>query len=435
MKIPVTTFFLQHKLFFLVTVSVLATTLFSLFNLNSYCIILLVACRLFWGGRPLAAIKTAFRNPLFLAYFAFFLVEAAGLLHTHNMGAGFNIVSKDCTIVSIAFVLCCGSFAGPEEYRKLIRVYILLLLLASLYCLVIAGRNYVFQRDADVFFYHLLTRPISQNAVFYSVFVLFGLVYLLSPEGELSIGAYPAGVNKGIRVFLVLFFLLMMVLLNSKLLLVIALLLVANFLTRKFSFRKNRRMAVISGLALLSVLLVFMLTDNPIVRRYKELAAGNLELVRQEKFSTDVYFNALQLRLLEWRFALEILNEHEAWLFGVSPGDSQDLLDNKYVITHMYIGDPSQGPHRKVRGFIGYNFHNQYLETMVRDGLVGLLVLLVIFGLLIGLVLRYRTREAVFIVGTLIVFFIPEAPLTLQHGVFLFCFFPLLLPYSVKSPE
>jgi len=34
---------------------------------------------------------------------------------------------------------------------------------------------------------------------------------------------------------------------------------------------------------------------------------------------------------------------------------------------------------------------------------------------------------------TLVAFFIPQSPLTMQHGVFLFCFFPLLLLYSPKG--
>jgi len=168
-------------------------------------------------------------------------------------------------------------------------------------------------------------------------------------------------------------------------------------------------------------------------QRYLELAQGNVKLFEQKKFDPGIYFNALQARLLQYRFALEILRERRAWVFGVSPGDSQDLLDQKYIDADMYIGDPNQGPHRKVRGFIGYNFHNQYVETLVRDGIPGLVVLLTIFGLLFTqLVLRWRTRQASFTVLTLLLFFIPEAPLTMQHGIFLFCFFPLVL-FSSRS--
>jgi hypothetical protein len=64
---------------------------------------------------------------------------------------------------------------------------------------------------------------------------------------------------------------------------------------------------------------------------------------------------------------------------------------------------------------------------------VGLLALLTIFGLLWGIVWRWKTPVAFFTVATLVLFFIPEAPLTMQDGIFLFSFFPLILLHSPKN--
>jgi O-antigen ligase len=176
-------------------------------------------------------------------------------------------------------------------------------------------------------------------------------------------------------------------------------------------------------------------TDNPVRRRFEVMARGEIKPPPRNEINIITPFNALQLRLLELQFAAEILNEHHAWLFGVSPGDSQDLLDQKYVDSHMYIGDPADGPHRKVRGYIGYNFHNQYCQTLVHSGVIGLASLLAILVLLVGIALKWKTKEARFTVLTLIIFFIPEAPLTMQHGIFLFVFFPLLLLYSPSRDQ
>ena len=139
-----------------------------------------------------------------------------------------------------------------------------------------------------------------------------------------------------------------------------------------------------------------------------------------------MHFSSTELRLLQWRFALQILNARHAWLFGVSPGDNQDLLDQKYIGANMYVGNPKEGPNRHIRGFLGFNFHNQYLETLVRTGLVGLLSLVVLFAVLFRQAWKSKIKEAWFVVLTIAIFFIPEAPLTMQSGVFLFCFFPLL---------
>jgi O-antigen ligase len=423
--------FLRSPFYFAVTLSVLATTVFSFFRVNSYCIILFVACGL-WHYKPGPMVKAVFSNKLFLAYFIFFLIGAAGLLYTHNLKTGMNAMVKDATLVAIACVLCTGSFAGPREYRRLMAAYCGILFLACLYCLVVAARNYRIEHDTAVFFYHPLTSIISQNAVFFSVYVLLGMLSLLSSGADVIFSKAPARV-RWLRIAGVAFFMGMIILLSSKLFLVVAVCMLAGYLFRKFSFRRKSWYPVALGAGLLLLTGGLFLTANPVRTRYLELAEGNMTMIEKKTFDPGMYFNAIQLRVLEWRFAGEILNEHHAWVFGVSPGDSQDLLDRKYIDAHMYIGNPADGPHRKIRGFIGYNFHNQYLETLVRSGLVGLLCLLTIIVLLIRLIPTYRTREVFFTVLTMILFFIPEAPLTMQQGIFLFCFFPLVLPYGEKT--
>lgn len=416
--------FLDKRLNFLVVVAVLLTTLLGWFNPNSICIGLLVLCRLV-DGNPLRNLKTAFTNKVFLAYLVFFLIDAAGYLHTHNMVTQGKIVLKEATMVAVVFAFCAGKFADERRYRQLITVYSLLLLIVSLYCLGLALHRYRATGDSNVFFYHALTEPISQNAVFYSVFTLFGMVFLLSPLGDPALGALPHGVRKVVRIALVVFFLGMIVLLSSRLLLIVTLLILANTFSRRYSYRKNKSAFLIAGSALLLTVCLLFAIDNPIRTRFKEME-GDLDIVRMNTFNPKMVFTSLQSRLIEGRFAVEILDSHHAWIFGVSPGDSQDILDQKYIDAKMDIGDPSQGPHRKMRGFIGYNFHNQYTESLVKTGLVGLVSLLTIFCLLSAAAARQGAKEAWYVTATLAIFFIPEAPLTLQHGVFLFCFFPLL---------
>jgi O-antigen ligase len=425
--------FLHKNINFLALIAVLFTTLFGWFNPNSWCIILLVVCRLL-DGRPGTNIKTAFANRLFLTYIILFLIGAAGFLYGHDLATEGKVVSKECTLVAVAFVFCAGRFADQPSYRKLITYYSLLLLASSVYCLFVAWRHYLPEKNTNYFFYHTLTAPISQNAVFYSVYVLFGIVFLLSPYGEPVIGTLPRWGRQSLRYGLLLFFLGMMVLLSSRLMLVIMVLILAANFSRRYSFRKNRAAFLIAGSLLLVAVGLLAVHDNPIRWRFREMADGDMTFVHRDTFNPDTHFSSLDSRLVQWRFAVEILNASHAWLFGVSPGDSQDLLDQKYVAAHMYVGNPAEGPHRHVRGYLGFNFHDQYIETLVRSGLVGLASLLAVFVALFAAASSSGVREAWIVVLTLAVFFVPEAPLTLQHGVFLFCFFPLLA-LNRPSPE
>jgi len=418
--------FLARRPVYLLMVAVLFTTIFSWFRINTWCIIPLLACRL-WMDGPKNTLRTAFTNKLFLAYFIYCVIGAAGLVYTHNPTAGANLVAKDATLTAMAFIFFAGPFADAREYRKLITAYSLIVFAASVYCLAVALAHYLHSRDRGIFFYHDLTAPIGQNAVFYSVYVLFAMQFLLSPEGNPELTFLSAGAKKWYRIFLTAFFLVMIVLLSSKLILVLALLMLVNFFIKNLYSARNRRWLVLAALAAAGLVVVLVASDNPVRRRFEVMARGEIKPPPRNEINIITPFNALQLRLLEWEFAVEILNEHHAWIFGVSPGDSQDLLDQKYVDNHMYIGDPAEGPHRKARGYIGYNFHNQYIQTLVHSGVIGLASLLAIVVLLIGIALKWKTKEARFTVLTLLIFFIPEAPLTMQHGIFLFVFFPLLL--------
>lgn len=426
--------FLHNRINFLAIVAVTVTTIFGWFNPNSWTIILVLACRLFYGN-PLTNIKTAFANRLFLAFFIFYLIDAAGYLHTHDMVTQAKVVSKEATIVAIAFVFCAGPFADDRSYKQLITAYSLTLLAASIYCLETAWRHYQVSKDPFDLFYHTLTAPISFNAVFFSVYMLFGIVFLLSSYGEPAIGFLPKWARVGLRYALLIFFLGMMIMLSSRLLMVMTPFIVFDIISRKFSRQKRKLALLVAGALVIAAAGVFASSKNFISWRFGEIKEGQIAVLKQKQFDPNTHFSSWDSRLLQWRYAVEILNEGHGWLFGVSPGDSQNLLDEKYINAHMYIGDPAEGPNRHNRGYLGFNFHDQYIETLVRTGIVGLASLIAIFVLFFRAAGRSRLREAWYIVLTITLFFIVESPITLQHGVFLFCFFPLLVLYAPKSRE
>lgn len=408
------------------TFAVIVTTIFSWFNINSLCIMLLVLCRLI-DGKPVPSIRAAFSNKYFLAYFALFLIEALGFFYAHDRSAWGHRMEKNATLVAIPFILCGGPFTDGPGYKKLMSAYCGLLLLASVYCLSVATWQYMQHKDIGVFFYHSLSHAIRENAIFYSVFMIFGLLYLLS--SDLDTGPLPPAIKKGMQPFLIVFFILIIILLASKLLLVILFLILIHFFSQKYAVGKNKRVLGLVGVVVLALVILIAVVDNPIKRRYLDMSIEDISIIKKDHFDPGTYFNPLQLRLLEWRFAGEILDEQHAWVLGVSTGDSQDLLDKKYIAANMYRGSPE----RKDQGYLSYNFHNQYVETLVHSGLLGLCLLLVLCWLWIALAWKWRTLQAIYTIAILLVIFVTESPLIMQHGLFLCSFFPLLLLYSPKK--
>ncbi len=394
-------FFLDKKPHFYLTLAVIATTLVSRLNLNSYLIILLVLCRLL-DGSPRMALRTAFRNLFFWAYAIIFLIELAGLLYTHDLYAAWKHMESKATLVAIPFVFLAGPFTDFNGYRKLLNAYSWLLAAVCLYCLAMAVLEFRWQHDIKVFFYHDLTSAVGVNAVFFSGYVLIAILFLL----------FSVKV-RGMRIVLLLFFTGMMLLLASRLLL---LLLAVVFIVYVIGRRLRNLKAAAWSLALLIALGLATLafTDNPFSRRYQELRPGRVSNSIQREPISDARANGISLRLFMWRSAFQILQEHHAWALGVTGGDSRTLLDQKYLDAGLY------------QGFLGYNFHNEYIEVLVHSGLLGLTLFMFAVAALIAMARITGTLPAVFTTGLILLLCSTESALEMQHGLFLSCFFPLL---------
>jgi O-antigen ligase len=95
---------------------------------------------------------------------------------------------------------------------------------------------------------------------------------------------------------------------------------------------------------------------------------------------------------------------------------AQPLLNDKIAGHGLYTGT-GRGTDT---GYLNYNFHNQYIETAVRTGLPGLVILI---GILAIFAVQPRDRlfapkEFIWIVAA---FFLTESALERQVGIVFFC--------------
>src|ERR1700722_12953163 len=216
-------YFLRKPFHYFLVLAVIATTLLSWLNLNSYLIILLLFCRLI-DGSPRAALRSAAGNIFLWAYAVIFLIELAGLLYTHDLFTAWKHMESKATLFAIPFILLAGPFCDPNGYHKLLAAYCWLLTAICLYCLSMAVVEYHWQHDPGVFFYHELTSAAGVNAVFFSGYVLIAILYLLFSDDRF---------DRAIRIGMILFFSVIMVLLSSRLLLVLLGIIYIVYLVRR----------------------------------------------------------------------------------------------------------------------------------------------------------------------------------------------------------
>ena len=127
-------------------------------------------------------------------------------------------------------------------------------------------------------------------------------------------------------------------LLSSKLVIIFYIVYLVFYFIQLFLTKNKLNRSVLAGSFLLCIVAISLLftTRNPISSRFYDIVKGNINIVKQESFTEDDYFNGLQFRLLQWRFVGEILTENKRWWLGVSPGDAQTYLNKKiFIQTHV----------------------------------------------------------------------------------------------------
>jgi O-antigen ligase len=369
-------------------------------------------------------LKNAFSDPLFICMAFLFLIQAAGLFYTSDVNKGWKEVTQKAGIIGIPFFFCAIGKLPRKSIRRLLSYFTGALLIVCLYCIVYALIRYYQGADASVFFYHDLVGHAGHHAVFFSFYLLFCFIYWVECLLENAIRKTEQGI-----IIVVLFcFLLFLFLLSSKLAIVSTVLYVFFSLFR-FIRRGAARFFPAIGIFLILVLAIFALTDNPVRDRFSDLAGENGRLFEEGKFSQATYFNGLQFRLLTWRFTKEILSEKQAWALGVSPGDAQHLLNRKYREMDMYLGDEKENS-----GFLNFNCHNVYLQTVLESGIVSLLLLLVFIGLLFRRIYKQKNTRALYFFLSMVAFGFTESVLSSQYPILLFVFFPFLFLVEERKP-
>jgi O-antigen ligase len=137
-------------------------------------------------------------------------------------------------------------------------------------------------------------------------------------------------------------------------------------------------------------------------------------------FISNPAYNPLSLRLIHWRCTWEIVTEKPAYfIFGVGAGNDQILL-NKCFEKEKYWA------HR-----YSYNAHSQYFQTLLNSGMIGLILLLLIF--IIPVIMAFRRQKYLYL-AFLILFMLScltESMLTVQKGVVFYALFNSLFAFHV----
>ncbi|GBF18517.1 MULTISPECIES: O-antigen ligase family protein [Arenibacter] len=379
---------------------------FAIEKLNAPLIAILFAAQLF------VLIKNKKANLKITWYFwclmALFSLNLLGLLYTENLPKGFEMIGRQISF--LLFPLFYGVYQ-IKNIALLFRVYcvsifvlIFLFELDTVYRFLYKSDTFPLSLDLFLSYRYTgaeLTKLLGVHNAYFGMYILFSNTLILNQLRQV----------KSTRIFALLFllicvqslFLLQMV---AKTAIISNSILVVGSII--YILIKQKKLKLLFFVATLIALFAYFSSSylklplERITERFEELNQGK----KAER----------ETRIKLWNAALPIIENNP--IIGVGTGDVQDHLHAVYKKNNITSKS---------------NIHNQYLDYLMRYGIIGLFIFLYVLGY--ALIHAYKTSNFIYFCFTLIVMgcCFTENILSRQWGITFYTCFNYLLYLNAKK--
>lgn len=360
---------------------------------------------------------------IFFCFIGLFIWNALSLFYTQDLQNGLKTLESKLSLL-IFPVIFYSTVISSFAVNRIIKYYIYSLALCTIFLLGISINNYI--QQGSLLTYHDFTGALDFHAVFYSYYIFLAIlsaVFLLS-KGELK-------TSDRILIYssIVLSFIGLLISASKNVLVVTSVFLVLSLAFRiiknKIGFKE-----VIGAILFFSIAFI-SISQVPVVKsRIVELTElnglGNLEKIKngEKLVAEDIpQFNGTTLRITFWYVSFKKLIEKNRLLIGLSPGDRRQIMNKEYEKNGI---NP---------WYENYNIHNQFMQTFVELGLIGLLIYLFLHLNILIYALNQKNLLLVAFIFGLIFFQMTESIIERNKGIVFFCFFLLLLKQISTKDE
>lgn len=385
-------------------------------HLNSYTFAIFMISTLILKIKEKAVIQI---HPFMMVCVVFFILTALEYFNSYDKISAKNFIEKR---LGYLFIPILFYQVNANILKNVLLFWVKAIMLLLIFLLLYAFIRYIKGSDGSVFYYHELCYPIYNHAIFISLIVSIAMLitwFYYSPS------------KKYIKILLLLLFYFFLMLLSSKNIFTVTSIIFFVLVSKKIISMK----LWLSGAVFIVLGTAFLLSleNSNIISRIKQASQYDFHLAYATKVTEATRFDGTNLRLRLWNYGWHILSENNAFVWGVSPADTQRLLDAKIIKSDMYIGSDKKSD----KGFLGYDFHNQYVQTFVETGIIGLVLLLSMFLILLYEGYVNKTPFLIFLNILFAVAFISESNLGRQAGIFSFLAFNTigLLLIKIKNTD
>ena len=326
-----------------------------------------------------------------------YLLYAIGLLYTENMKSGlFDMEVKMSFLIFPLIFALAAPFIKTGFRAQIEQVFIAGVLFSSLLSLTMAAIRYSESQNIQEFFYIHFSRQFHPS--YFAMYVNVALLLLMN-----NIFKQWFSFRKSKIAFLIVlcaFLIFIVFLANSKAGIIVTLISMLLFLIIKVFTITNKKSGI-AALISFTALAILIWCLVPGVKSRFQQSYKSLTVFEQNQ-STNPGEGSAQ-RIVIWKCSLRAIQDNS--FVGTGTGDVHETLDEKFMEYGFRYGVTL---HR--------NTHNQYFQTAIALGVIGLLYLIFVFFSLI--VHGIRNKEAVIAIIALVflLHFMVESMLETQAG-------------------
>lgn len=340
-----------------------------------------------------------------------YLLYLIGMIYSDNTNYGWQkIETKFGLIFFPIFLSTFRSIKWGENYSYYIKTYIYSILVTSTFCILRSMALFLYElycRDHNIlldeypytnyFFSSYLAYFMHYGyyAMYVNVAIIFLYDFMLSSEKK---HLYLLGIW-GLSLFVLLLYSKAGMIANFIIHLVFVIRLIRKGLHNVFFI-------IVASVVLLGYILFNYI---PYTKERIRIILNSLQTRDLDPNSTE----STQLRIFAWKASIDLIKQNP--VLGYGTGDVNDVLLNKYNEKKYYGALSKQ-----------INAHNQYLQTLLSIGLIGLMPLLVFFLWYLYVGIKFQNIPIMlFSIITLLAYAF-ESYLETQVGVFFTSIFPFL---------
>jgi O-antigen ligase len=390
---------------------ILLILIFAVWNKAMPAVMVLCALTLIAVRNDTKEIKKLFsiRYP-FVWFVLFFLAHVSGMLNTTNTEFGVADIGMKASLIAVPIFLVSTKLRLKTKH--IVNTYLIALLIAVLVCY-----SYAVFRSIDA--------PEDNHFGYFTESYFSFLMHRSYFATYLALGALISIVRffddakwRNYYFLLSVVFLVSTVLTFSKAGILILLVLIVPIGYYLIAKQYKRGYAVLTVLFFIFAFAVGIGSSDRLSSRFELMVNGFVN----HQSTSNTSFESSASRMIMWTTSLQLFSEHP--FVGVGTGDVRDALDQR----NEELGNLGVVEH-------SLNSHNQYLNTGVQLGLVGLLPMFFAFLTSFAIAIRKRNLILFITTSTFVLTMLFESFLETQAGLIPVTLFLLLLSLKVLEKD